>query len=224
MTRGRCGSLLLHRDGLAPSTPCRSPGARFPNLPSLATSCVCLELRLLPSTGITPASSDTTGLSATPPRPACPSRDSGWSHARPRDGASRVASVSLFHACHRHYPGGITGCTLRSLPLQCQPSLSLSQVGFRHIRFEACSAFTHVTACMLAESLTGPFTPEASTASLPPQLLQLLPAEAKVAGRDSHPLRNSALSRRTQTQGWGPRRRARACPRRSGLVAPGRET
>src|ERR1700682_922786 len=27
MTRGRCGSLLLHRDGLPPSTPCRSPGA-----------------------------------------------------------------------------------------------------------------------------------------------------------------------------------------------------
>src|SRR5262249_27888015 len=27
MTRGRCGSLLLHRDGLAPSTPCRPPGA-----------------------------------------------------------------------------------------------------------------------------------------------------------------------------------------------------
>src|SRR3712207_6122736 len=29
--RGRCGSLLLHRSGLAPPTPCRSPGAlRFP--------------------------------------------------------------------------------------------------------------------------------------------------------------------------------------------------
>jgi hypothetical protein len=27
MTRGRCGSLLLHHDGLAPSTPCWSPGA-----------------------------------------------------------------------------------------------------------------------------------------------------------------------------------------------------
>jgi len=27
MTRGQCGSLLLHCDGLAPSTPCRSPGA-----------------------------------------------------------------------------------------------------------------------------------------------------------------------------------------------------
>src|ERR1035437_80945 len=29
MTRGRCGLLLLHRDGLAPSTPCRSPGALY---------------------------------------------------------------------------------------------------------------------------------------------------------------------------------------------------
>jgi hypothetical protein len=26
---GQCGSLLLHRDGLAPSTPCRSPGAQL---------------------------------------------------------------------------------------------------------------------------------------------------------------------------------------------------
>src|ERR1700687_3724094 len=25
--RGRCGSLLLHRKGLAPSAPCRAPGA-----------------------------------------------------------------------------------------------------------------------------------------------------------------------------------------------------
>jgi hypothetical protein len=35
MTRGRCGSLLLHRKGLAPSTPCRSPGAshKFSGLP-----------------------------------------------------------------------------------------------------------------------------------------------------------------------------------------------
>src|ERR1700747_1365185 len=27
MTRGRCGSLLLHRERLSLSTPCRSPGA-----------------------------------------------------------------------------------------------------------------------------------------------------------------------------------------------------
>src|SRR5438034_7694369 len=38
MTRGRCGSLLLHRKGLAPSTPCRSPGASqmFSGLPPTA--------------------------------------------------------------------------------------------------------------------------------------------------------------------------------------------
>src|SRR5712691_6628351 len=30
MTRGRCGSLLLHRNGLAPSALCRSPGAPDP--------------------------------------------------------------------------------------------------------------------------------------------------------------------------------------------------
>jgi hypothetical protein len=30
--KGRCGSLLLHRSGLAPPTPCRSPGAPDPNL------------------------------------------------------------------------------------------------------------------------------------------------------------------------------------------------
>src|SRR5713101_9951213 len=34
MTRGRCGSLLLHRNGLAPSALCRSPGAPGPG-PSL---------------------------------------------------------------------------------------------------------------------------------------------------------------------------------------------
>jgi len=45
--------------------------------------------------------------------------------------------------------------------------------------------------------VTEPSTPEASAASLPPRLLQLLPAGAKVAGRDSHPLRSTALARRT---------------------------
>jgi hypothetical protein len=57
------------------------------------------------------------GLSATPSRPACPSRASSWSCARPRHGASRVASVFLFHACHRHYPGGIMDCASLSSPM-----------------------------------------------------------------------------------------------------------
>ena len=62
--------------------------------------------------------------------------------------------------------------------------------------------FTHVTACMFAKFLTELSTPEASAVSLPPRLLQLLPAGAKVAGRDSHPLENSAFARRTKHQGY----------------------
>ena len=51
----------------------------FPISMSFTTCCVCLELRSLPSTGITSGFSGTTNLSATPRRPACPSRASGWS-------------------------------------------------------------------------------------------------------------------------------------------------
>jgi hypothetical protein len=42
----------------------------------------------------------------------------------------------------------------------------------------ACSAFTHVTACMLTESPMRPSTPKAPAASLPPPLLRLLPGGA----------------------------------------------
>src|SRR5258708_34050732 len=58
----------------------------------------------------------TTGLSVSPVRPAHPSPASGWSLHSTTHGASRVASVSLLYACCRQYPGGIVGCTLRSLP------------------------------------------------------------------------------------------------------------
>ena len=50
---------------------------------------------------------------------------------------------------------------------------------------------------MLAKSLSGPSTPKASVASLPPRLLRLLPAGAKVAGWGLHPLKDRALARRT---------------------------
>src|SRR5262249_18542731 len=56
MTRGRCGSLLLHRKGLAPSTPCRSPGASHKSSPcpqqpiSEQTSVSAASDQFLPST------------------------------------------------------------------------------------------------------------------------------------------------------------------------------
>jgi hypothetical protein len=54
------------------------------------------------------------------------------------------------------------------------------RVSPRIVRFEACSAFTRVTACTLATSpyIVTRCSPEASTVSLPPQLLRLLPAGA----------------------------------------------
>jgi len=58
--------------------------------------------------------------------------------------------------------------------------------------------FTRITACTFAKSLKEPSTPEASAASLPPRPLQLLPVGTKITGRDSHPLEDSALARRTE--------------------------
>jgi hypothetical protein len=53
--------------------------------------------------------------------------------------------------CRRHYPGGPARAIARP-PQQQRPSPKFSGVGFRITLFEACSAFTRVTACMLAES------------------------------------------------------------------------
>ena len=58
--------------------------------------------------------------------------------------------------CHRHYPGGFNGaCSL--VYLHCQrPSPCNSKVGSCNCFFGACSAFTHVMACTLAESPSDP--------------------------------------------------------------------
>jgi len=58
--------------------------------------------------------------------------------------------------CHRHYPGRSDGAySLVSLHRQ-RPSLCNSQVGSCNCFFGACSAFTHVMACTLAESPSDP--------------------------------------------------------------------
>ena len=64
---------------------------------------------------------------------------------------SRVAPVFLLYACHRHYPGGIPGCTHRSLPQRRRPSPTYRRVGFHIPLFEACSTFTHVMACIFVK-------------------------------------------------------------------------
>ena len=58
-----------------------------------------------------------------------------------------------------------------------------------------------VTAYALAESLTDPFTSEASTDSLPPRPFRLLPAGTTSAGWDSHPLGPRTFARHTEICG-----------------------
>src|SRR6266446_895989 len=118
---------------------------------SLATSCVCLELRPLPSTGITQLHRyygplrhpSAPGLSLTGVRLIIPD------HAL---GLPVLRSLSLCTCC-RHYPGAAAGRTPRS----SHPAVSAfpgrgRRVGLHIDLFEACSAFTRVAACTLARS------------------------------------------------------------------------
>jgi hypothetical protein len=113
-------------------------------------------------------------------------------------GTSRVASDPLcLHAVANTPAGPMETCSL-ILSHRLRPSPNRRRVGSCIVGFEACSAFTHVTACMLAESPMRPSTPKASAASLPPPLLRLLPSGAnQFPGGISLPLRISAFSRRT---------------------------
>jgi len=51
---------------------------------------------------------------------------------------------------------------------QRRPSPSVIWVGSRITRFEDCSAFTHVMACVIADSLKEPFPKVFQSNSLPP--------------------------------------------------------
>jgi len=86
--------------------------------------------------------------------------------------AVATAPVGPLGASIVHYPSdvGLPRAENGSAPTSCS--------------FEACSAFTHVTAHQLADRPRRPFPPKAWTASLPPPPLRLLPARTIVAGRD----------------------------------------
>ena len=138
----------------------------------------------------------TTDLSATLPGPACPSRAAGW-RVRATARASRVAPVSLLHACCRQYPGGDARCSRRSLPGRWLPSPKQRRVGLRIMLFEACSAFTRVAACVLAEPpKRRPFTSECfSPCRYLHDPLRRLPAGATVSRAGFAPAGSQCLSK-----------------------------
>jgi hypothetical protein len=140
----------------------------FRQSPGSHPSDVDLELKPLPSTGITRLQRYYEPLRH-PGKPglylAVVRLD-----LRPPARASRVASGFPLHTCHRHYPGETTGLIVRPFPATAAFPVTPSGRLPHHPFFEACSAFTHVTACMCARSPLRPSTPWAPADLLPPRL------------------------------------------------------
>jgi hypothetical protein len=115
-------------------------------------------------------------------------------------GVSRVACDLRVQACGRPYPGGTVG-GISSLPgcLRRRPSPCQRRVGSHLKRFEACSAFL-TRYGLPARGAAYPSVPSKAPAmSLPSPPLRLLPAGAKVAGWDLHPLKIDAFAWHTLT-------------------------
>src|SRR6195256_2506725 len=124
----------------------------FPISRSFTTYCVGLELRSLPSTGVTRLPRYYEPLR----RPRAPSLSlTGFRLVI----ADHALGLPVFRAlslctCRRQYPGVAAGRTLRSTRPACHFSLPRygRRVGLHIVLFEACSTFTRVAACILALS------------------------------------------------------------------------
>ena len=134
---------------------------------SLTTYCVCLELRSLPSTGITRLPRYYEPLRH-PRAPGLSLTGFQLVIADHASGLPVLRALSLCTCC-RHYPGAAAGRILAHSPSRISLPRKGRRVGLRIVLFEACSAFTRVTACTLALS---PYIvtryPKASATSLPP--------------------------------------------------------
>jgi hypothetical protein len=129
----------------------------------------------------------TTSLSATPQRPACPSRASGWSSLTTPQGFPCCVRLPCVHAITT-----TPAQRLRILLARFLSRISLPRkgrrVGLRDVLFEACSVFTHVTACTLAGSPTatphiGGFSHFVTSMTAP-----IASGRSDLAGWVSHPL------------------------------------
>ena len=129
-------------------------GRLSPMTRSVAASCTALELRPLPSAGITRLPRYYGPLRHLA-RPGLALAGRRWEVTRLHRRGFPCGTRSPVRACRRHYPGGAAGC-FAPLAQRHRPSPFLRRVGPRITLFEACSAFTRVTACPLAESPCDP--------------------------------------------------------------------
>jgi len=140
------------------------------NLPFVVASCVRLQLRPLPSAGVTRLHRYYEPLRH-PSQPGRSLTSCQLIHTAITAGTSRVAPGPLCLHAVANTPAGLMEFVRSYDSISFGlPSLS-GRVGSCVNGFEACSAFTHVTACTLAKSPLRPSAPEASAVSLPPLLL-----------------------------------------------------
>ena len=95
-------------------------------------------------------SASDSAVSATSLRPAVP-RGCPVDHPDHAVGLPVLPALPLCTCC-RHYPGAATGIAFALSPSRISLPQYGSRVGPRIVLFEACSAFTRVTACTLALS------------------------------------------------------------------------
>src|SRR6476619_2275846 len=94
----------------------------------------------------------TTNLSATPRRPACPSRASGWSSLTTPWGFPCCVRFPCVHAVATTPAQRLVVLFALLSPSRISLPRNGCRVGLRIVLFEDCSAFTRVTACTLALS------------------------------------------------------------------------
>ena len=162
---------------------------------SFTTYCVCLELRSLPSTGVTrlPRYYEplrhprAPGLSLAGVRLVIPDHALGLP----------VFRASSLCTCRRHYPGAASGRTasLMHPAVSAFPERVVGSACASSVSRIAQRSLTLRPAHLRGHQFVTRY-PKASAISLPPWLLRLLPAGA-VAGWGLHPLESAALPRRT---------------------------
>ena len=113
--------------------------------------------------------------------------------------ASRVATSSILHTCQDQYPPAdiaqYISCSLAELTAAFPMK---RRVEFCITSFKACSIFTHVSACMLAESPTRSFYPKCfNSCRYLHHRFGCYQMERQLLGESQNPLGKSTFPRRT---------------------------
>ena len=117
---------------------------------------------------------------------------------------SRVATSSIFHACRHHDPGENDSVRVSlCFPNRRRLSPYCRRAGSRIALFEACSAFTHVPACMVAELLNAALRHRSASVHVVTSMSRpgCYQPKTTIVGWDSHPPGRRAFPRRTATFG-----------------------